>query len=39
MFDFLMLALLTTAFVGALGYVRVCSVVVDQGDPRPDKAL
>jgi hypothetical protein len=39
MVDFLMLALLVTAFVGTLGYVKACSVLVDQGDPSPDKTL
>jgi hypothetical protein len=39
MVDLLMLALLVMAFVGALGYVRVCSLLVDQADPHPDKTL
>jgi hypothetical protein len=39
MVDLLMLALLVMAFVGTLGYVRVCSLLVDQGDPHPDKTL
>ena len=38
MIDFLMLALLATAFVGTLAYVRVCSVLVEQADPYRDKA-
>jgi hypothetical protein len=39
MVDLLMLALLVMAFVGMLGYVRVCSLLVDQGDPHPDRTL
>jgi hypothetical protein len=39
MVDCLMLALLVTAFVGTLGYVKACPVLVDQGDPHPDKTL
>ena len=36
MTDFLMLALLAAAFAATLGYVRVCSVLVDGGDALAD---
>jgi hypothetical protein len=39
MTDFLMFALLATAFVGTLGYVKVCSVLVDPSAPHPGKTL
>ena len=36
MTDFLMLALLAAAFAATLGYIRVCSVLVDRGDALGD---
>jgi hypothetical protein len=36
MTDFLMLALLAAAFAATVGYIRVCSVLVDGGDALAD---